>query len=333
MRQNALSQKTGSVKVSKREKEPLVSIIITNYNYGRYLGKAIESVLEQTYLKFELIIVDDGSTDDSRKIIEVFHENYPKKIIPIYKTNGGQASAFNAGFKISSGEIISFLDSDDFWAPLRLEKVVEAFMEGEYSVVQHNMEIVDENSQGRGKLYKKRLFSGNAKKVLLDFCFLDLFVPTSGVCFKRSALEEILPMPENWLICADAYLTRTALFYGSLYSFERPLGFYRIHGKNNFINSDKQNEIDYVKLILEGTNNYLECKGFDERLDFRKNPFYRLSYTGQTPDFLESLKVLKFLLTFPVVGFKEKSKFAFILLKNFFIKLKLFVLNLFKCVS
>src|ERR687885_1217665 len=87
----------------------LVSILICNYNYAQYVKEAIDSALNQTYSNTEVIVIDDGSTDNSREIIA----SYGDKIIPILKQNSGQASAFNVGFAISKGDIICFLDSDD----------------------------------------------------------------------------------------------------------------------------------------------------------------------------------------------------------------------------
>ncbi|MGL5878790.1 MAG: glycosyltransferase family 2 protein, partial [Xenococcaceae cyanobacterium] len=92
---------------------PLVSILINNYNYGKFLPEAIDSALAQTYDRCETIVVDDGSTDNSQEIIA----SYGDRIVPIFKTNGGQASAFNAGFAASSGDIICFLDADDVFLP------------------------------------------------------------------------------------------------------------------------------------------------------------------------------------------------------------------------
>src|ERR1700719_288784 len=87
----------------------LVSIIIPNYNYARYLRIAIDSALAQTYAPVEVIVVDDGSTDNSREVIE----SYGDRITPIIKTNGGHGSALNAGYAASRGEIVIFLDADD----------------------------------------------------------------------------------------------------------------------------------------------------------------------------------------------------------------------------
>src|SRR5256886_12063249 len=100
---------------------PLVSILINNYNYGRFLREAIDSALRQTYTNTEVIVVDDGSTDDSRPIIA----GYGSRIVPVLKENGGQASAFNAGFAVSKGQWICFLDSDDFFAPAKAQAIAD----------------------------------------------------------------------------------------------------------------------------------------------------------------------------------------------------------------
>jgi glycosyltransferase involved in cell wall biosynthesis len=292
--------------VSSTAEHPLVSVIITNYNYGRYLPEAIEGVLNQTYRNYELIIVDDGSTDDSRRIIEDYVKKEPGRIVSVLKENGGQASAFNAGYEHSRGEMISFLDSDDYWTPERLAKVVEVFKTGMYSIVQHNMEFTDEHSRPSGRLYRRGLFTGDAKRLLLDYCHFDFFVPTSGICFQRSVLEKIFPVPESWQICADAYLTRIVLFYGFLYSFEKSLGYYRIHGKNNWMFTPRQKQTDIALDIIDAINSHLAKNGFRERVDIIKNPLYRGKYVEQRPGLLEPFLILKMLPGFPFVSFLAK---------------------------
>ena len=108
--------------------EPLVSILINNYNYGRYLGVAIESALAQTYRRLEVVVVDDGSTDDSREVITSF----AGRVVSVLKINGGQPSAYNSGFNASRVDIICFLDADDWFLPVKTARVVEAFANREY---------------------------------------------------------------------------------------------------------------------------------------------------------------------------------------------------------
>src|SRR5687767_10569881 len=103
--------------------EALVSIIINNYNYGRYVAEAIDSALAQTYPWTQVIVVDDGSSDDSRLVIA----RYGDHVGTILKENGGQASACNAGFDVSQGEIICFLDADDTLFPAAVERAVPLF--------------------------------------------------------------------------------------------------------------------------------------------------------------------------------------------------------------
>src|SRR5579871_1853260 len=102
---------------------PLVSILINNYNYDRFLSNAIDSALAQTYPNVEVLVVDDGSTDNSRRIIS----EYGDRIIAILKENGGQASSFNAGVSAAGGDILCFLDADDFFYPEKVARVVKAF--------------------------------------------------------------------------------------------------------------------------------------------------------------------------------------------------------------
>ena len=94
--------------------DPLVSILVSNYNYARYIGDALQSALGQTYANIELIVCDDGSTDDSVQVIEQY-ERKDARLRFIRKANGGQGSGFNAAFAASRGEIIALLDSDDLF--------------------------------------------------------------------------------------------------------------------------------------------------------------------------------------------------------------------------
>src|SRR5258708_1155046 len=103
----------------------LASVIVNNYNYERFLREAIDSALNQTYRNTEVIVVDDGSTDGSLEIIA----SYGQRIIPLLKGNGGQNSALNAGFSLSRGDVILFLDSDDVLFPTAVRAAVDAFFE------------------------------------------------------------------------------------------------------------------------------------------------------------------------------------------------------------
>lgn len=106
----------------KQQHQPLVSVIIPVYNSEKYIAEAIESVLSQTYPSFELIIVDDGSTDRSSEICL----SYPR-VRYEYQENRGVAAARNRGIELAQGDFLAFLDADDFWLPEKLSLQVEAF--------------------------------------------------------------------------------------------------------------------------------------------------------------------------------------------------------------
>ena len=108
------------------------SIIISSYNYGCFLRQAIDSALGQNYAPLEVIVVDDGSADDSPAIVAA----YGSRIIPVLKSNGGQASAFNAGFAASQGDVVFFLDSDDVLLPTAVAAVMPLFQEADVVKVQ-----------------------------------------------------------------------------------------------------------------------------------------------------------------------------------------------------
>jgi len=105
--------------------DPIVSVIIPTYNRAHVLARAIQSVLNQTYQDFEIIVVDDGSTDNTEEVIKSFND--PRIRYIRHEENKGAAAARNTGIKAAKGEFIAFQDSDDEWLPKKLEKQMEAF--------------------------------------------------------------------------------------------------------------------------------------------------------------------------------------------------------------
>src|SRR3981189_1813478 len=117
---------------------PLVSVIVNNYNYDRYLARCIESALAQTYQRTEVIVVDDCSTDGSREVIR----RYPGGVAGLKAANAGQGSALNAGFVASHGDIVIFLDADDYLTPQAVARVVSAWKPGT-AKIQYRLAMVD----------------------------------------------------------------------------------------------------------------------------------------------------------------------------------------------
>lgn len=222
------------------------SIVINNYNYARFLREAVDSALAQKYSDKEIIVVDDGSTDDSREILET----YGDRIRTVYKENGGQASAFNAGFKASSGEWILFLDADDFLKPEALERLQAALEMADERGISVQWPLVNVDGEGKEmqppQTTPKRLHGKDPKTALLNGEHYGAS-PTSGNLFHRSVLDSLLPMPEEpYRICADLYLQVSIPFYGLIHWMHEPLGCYRIHGRNHYAGNG--NRPDYTQL-------------------------------------------------------------------------------------
>ena len=209
----------------------LVSLIVNNYNYARYVAEAIDSALAQTWPALEVIVVDDGSTDDSRAVIAA----YGDRIRTVFKANGGQGSAFNAGFAVSRGEIVMFLDADDTLYPDAVETVV-AHWQPSFAKLMFRLDLVD----GSGRFLDR--FPADSVALDTDQALPTLLrtgrystTATSGLAFGRAFLAAVLPMPEDdFRICADGYLITVAPIHGGIGAIERPLARYRKHGSNQW---------------------------------------------------------------------------------------------------
>jgi glycosyltransferase involved in cell wall biosynthesis len=212
---------------------PLVSILINNYNYGRFLRDAIGSALHQTYPNTEVIVVDDGSTDNSREIIA----SYGSRIIPVLKDNGGQASAFNAGFAASHGEWICFLDSDDFFAPVKVQAIVDhARLFPEAALIAHALEYRDGDGKPvefEGPVFTSvRLVDDRARARRGR---LSVTLPaSSGLALRRGLVSQIFPIPEDITITADNYVKFAALGLASVLLLPGALAVQRLHGQNAY---------------------------------------------------------------------------------------------------
>src|SRR5215212_5508344 len=171
---------------------PLVSVIISNYNYGRFLREAVDSALNQTYSNVEVIVVDDGSTDNSREIIA----SYGDQIIPLLKENGGQLDACSVGFLLVNGEIVIFFDSDDVLLPDTVQKVVELFRAKPNIVrVQYRLEGIDKHGNPTGELIPPghvTMLSGDLRQHTKTF-YHHTWPPTSGNALASNALRQLLP--------------------------------------------------------------------------------------------------------------------------------------------
>jgi glycosyltransferase involved in cell wall biosynthesis len=185
-----------------------------------------------------VIVVDDGSANRSQTVID----SYGDRILSLFQANGGQASAFNSGFAKSCGEIICFLDADDFFAPTKAAEIAALFAaDSEVQWCSHPLTLVDETTQK--VLVQPTEFSSrrcDVRRVMqrrgtLKGQLPALIPAASGLCFRRSLLQQILPMPESDTITiSDSYLKFIAVGIAPGFFSHQPLAFQRIHGSNAY---------------------------------------------------------------------------------------------------
>ena len=175
---------------------PLVSVIIPNYNHARFLGGAIRSVLEQTYRPVEIIVVDDGSTDNSADVAAAFGD----QIRYIYQTNAGLSAARNTGLRAAKGELIGVLDADDMYEPNFLETLVAALQaDPEADGVYCGYRFVDEANNPLPQIENRPVPPGELYTALLDGNF---FVPES-VFLRRRVYNDVGFFDESLRACED----------------------------------------------------------------------------------------------------------------------------------
>lgn len=131
--------------------EDLVSIVMPTWNCGKFIGESIESVQAQTYINWELLIVDDCSTDNTREIVERYSSKDNRIKYHCLEQNSGAAIARNTALRMAQGRWVAFLDSDDLWLPLKLEKQVKFMIEGNYGFSYTKYEIINEFGEQIGK--------------------------------------------------------------------------------------------------------------------------------------------------------------------------------------
>jgi Glycosyl transferase family 2 len=210
---------------------PLISVVVPSYNHGRYLRQTLRSVLNQTYENLELVVCDDGSTDDSPAIIREIAAS-DSRVRTLFKRNGGIASTLNAGIEISSGEIVCFLDSDDFFVPHKLERVAEAMHDSGFGLCLHQTQSVNAASQIIEPPRPTDMPYGDVRSLALRSAGRVYAVQDSGIAVRRSALERILPIPDHLNRAPDAYIIGLLQFITHVVIIEQPLAMRRLHGTN-----------------------------------------------------------------------------------------------------
>jgi glycosyltransferase involved in cell wall biosynthesis len=208
-----------------------VSVVILNYNYGHYLKQCIESVLAQEYSPIEMVVVDDGSSDCSRAVIE----SWPGRLIACFKPNGGMVSSMNRGFELSHGSIVIFLDADDFLLPDAVSAHVDAPRDPSVVRSQISMTVLNEAQPSGKEIPGVPAGEGDLRELILEIgpgAYVS--APNSGNAWPRRFLKRVFPLPEEpRSIGAETYLMDTAPLFGNVVMLKNgPRAAYRLHGSN-----------------------------------------------------------------------------------------------------
>jgi glycosyltransferase involved in cell wall biosynthesis len=290
---------------------PLVSVIIVNYNYGRFLNQAVDSVFGQTYPNMECIVVDNASTDESPEILDAIAARYPQTRIVHRTSNDGQSAASLDGFAAASGAYVIFMDADD----LLLPQAAAAHMFAHLSLRVHvgftsGDMLQSANDQivvGTGEELNRYILSGKGRRKNLLRHYEHAFPPewpprglaesladrihfvphrttrwvwspTTGLCYRRDALRHFIDNPDlmGLRTGTDMYLAHAiGALHGSAI-IDAPLFVYRIHGGNEF---SRHPQLNRCKAFDESSNNNNDygLRLLVDHLIAKIDRFYRLS--------------------------------------------------------
>lgn len=225
--------------------EYLVSVITPAYNCEKYIKECMDSVIEQTYQNWEMIIVNDKSTDNTKKIIEEYIKKEPRIKLYNQQVNSGAAAARNKAIAISKGRFIAFLDSDDAWKPNKLERQIKFMIDNNYGFTFTSYEIMSDKPKGQKKIFhvpKKINYNQYLKNTIIGCLTVIMDKKILGeVKVETGHLEDVL----TWM----KYLKKGNIAYG----LDQDLASYRV--AENSVSSNKfKNAKRYYKCLRERQN-------------------------------------------------------------------------------
>ncbi len=215
--------------------QPVVTALIDTYNHERFIEEAIVSVLRQDFAPrdMEIIVVDDGSTDRTPQIVQKF----APRVRYLRKENGGQASAFNFGVPQARGEVIAFLDGDDWWEKSKVAEVMTTFEKNPWAgAVGHGI-IQHDSAAGTVSTLSPEFpgcFDIQSSKGAQTFRNYMCFLGTSRVSIRRSVLDRVLPIPQALVVEADEFMSAMAIAHSSAVLLPACLTHYRLHDQNQY---------------------------------------------------------------------------------------------------
>ncbi len=246
---------------------PSVSVLITCYNYGAYVGEAIESVLGQTYPAAEIIVGDDASQDNSCEVVESYVSR-GLGVRLLRNPHGGMAANLNSAYRNCSGDVICLLDADDTFLPGKIEAVVNAFRahpQAGFAIHRARMWTTKSGPRPLSVIERPPL-GGLRTDHLRQLRVLRDLPPTSNLALRREVAERIFPIPVEYTGYAEQMIHRLAPLMTELCAVEAPLATWRLHGKNDQ-NSTRITSRRMERELKIMDSLWLEQKHYLERID------------------------------------------------------------------
>lgn len=249
--------------------KPKVSVIVPVYNTEKYLRKCLDSLVNQTLKEIEIVVVNDGSTDGSKAILEEYKEIYPEKFQLVHKENGGQASARNVALKIANGEYIGFLDSDDF--------VKEEMFEKMYTAAVHNSAdyvacgYTDITYEDGKEVVLKEYVASKVARENKDLFFGALVSPFLHLYRKEVFELSGVLFPEGYIYEDTAFYLNLIPHLGKIVTIEEPLAV-RVRHSNSTMSTFKKERVRHIFSVIECAIDYYRANGhwanFQKELEY-----------------------------------------------------------------
>ncbi|MCL5996862.1 MAG: glycosyltransferase [Chloroflexi bacterium] len=227
---------------------PTVSVFIATYNHARYLSQTLDSVLAQTYQDFEIVIINDGSTDNSHELLTEYQGRYPDKIRYSWHpnhVNKGVTYTSNAAIELCRGELLAWLGSDDIWMPEKLARQVAVMRDRpDIGMICTRARIIDQDGKPRPGIMGKQLPERALQQLVLgmDIC-------ASTTLIRRSCLDDVGLFDESLVYSDWELFIRIAAKY-PIGCIAEPLAMYRIHGRNMSISSRPEIKLERNLAVL-----------------------------------------------------------------------------------
>lgn len=277
-----MTEQLQPIKLQPFPEHPLVSVLTPCYNATRYIAETIETVIAQTYPHWEMVICDDGSTDDSVEIIKTYAAK-DQRIRIIEQKNAGAAAATNVAFENSKGNILAFLDADDLFAPSKLEHCVRAFKDHPDSgFLTHRLQGIDAEGNQNGIIFPgvPKLVDGWFAPYLFDKSpTRGSAAPSAGNLVRRAVLERVMPIPLECQRTQDAFVLTAAMLLTPAIGLDQVLGSYRVHpgGQSRgemYSEAFHIRRMEDLQSSVNALRRYCLQQGFDKIADYLTEDYY-----------------------------------------------------------